>query len=234
MPPKRHHQNDENDPFAAVYTPERPHSKRQRRVLPKVDQAFMEEHQRRIQERQEREKLERETRQAAEEAQKQLQAEEEARAAATLLRGTLDHLRERHDSLDGFFDALLGTKDRAMSSQVTQLLDRHGAKYADAMHKRSPETMGTWATELIMDKIAAEGRRIASLLGPDRNQKLTTTLEQWHLEDVLATAKETAPTLLHALRMAATHEDQGQTRKDRDMVRGYNFSISVVLIDNHS
>ena len=151
--------------------------------------------------------------------------QQEVLEAAQLLRDSLKHLREQHNSLDGFFEALFSTKDRALSFQVTQLIDQHGTKYAHAMHKRLPEVMHGWARDHISDHIASEGRLLAELLAPDLHKKFSSTLTDFRLDTVFEHAKEVAPTLLHMLRIAGTHEGQGSVHRDRDLVGHCHYNM---------
>lgn len=213
MPTPRKRQTDENV-FVHVDASQ---PKRARRVLPNVNTPeFKAAHQRAVEDRlrQQQEQSNSEATRAMEDEKRKAQAD----ADAVRLKDALSRIKDSgFTTLDKFITHLLATQDPHLSSEVTKLVDRHGARYLEAIQNRSPVTVHTWATGLVLEAVANEGKHLAAALRPS-SSRLTPLLETWSLENVLAKAKDIAPTIYQLLQAAGTHVEQGSQRRDRDLV----------------
>ncbi|EKM51205.1 uncharacterized protein PHACADRAFT_165800 [Phanerochaete carnosa HHB-10118-sp] len=225
MTKRTRHNNDENDPFAAVYTPDQPPSKRHRRSgLPNTnDPSFQEEWARAVEARQQAEKDER--------ARKEAEALEEA---AAKLCTRLRTLRSDGYSLTAFLSDLFNSKGPHISSEVTKLIQDHSASLFDAMRLCCPEVAQSWLNETIEAAIVTEAKHLAAELRPDRDQELLDVLHDWKLDDVLAAAERIAPTLLQVLRLAGTHKQQGETRCNHDLIIATILCLIAESYSEHS
>lgn len=156
MPTPRKRQTDENV-FVHVDASQ---PKRARRVLPNVrvnTPEFKAAHQRAIEDRlrQQQEQSNSEATRAMEDEKRKAQAD----ADAVRLKDALSRIKDSgFTTLDKFITHLLATQDPHLSSEVTKLVDRHGARYLEAIQNRSPVTVHTWATGLVLEAVANEGK----------------------------------------------------------------------------
>lgn len=209
MPKRAHPGNDENDPFAAVYTPDKPPAKRHRRSgLPNTNNADFQAELARAQEERRLKEKEGQTCREAEAEQEEIRE----------LRERLQHVRTDGYSLPKFFSDLFATKDPHISSEVTKLVQNHGIDLFEAMRARSPDVALQWFNKTMEAAITSEARHLAEELRPAEHVQLSSILKDWSLSDVLAKGEQVAPTLLGVLRLASTHDKQGQKRRDRDLV----------------
>ncbi|KAJ6565075.1 hypothetical protein B0H10DRAFT_1843128 [Mycena sp. CBHHK59/15] len=157
-------------------------------------------------------------------AQREREEEAERRAASALRIGqVLDTVKAAgYKTLHEFLGDLLTTKDQHQSSQVSQTLINHGDELLDLIRERQPELVSQWISKVTAEILKEEGTKLAQLLRPPQGQGVSTTLENFSLERILADAEYLAPTLCILLRSLAREgadTDSGkEKRRDVDLV----------------
>ncbi|KAJ7864341.1 hypothetical protein B0H13DRAFT_2353767 [Mycena leptocephala] len=157
-------------------------------------------------------------------AQRAREEEAERRAASALRIGqVLDAVKAAgYRTLHEFLGELLATKDQHQSSQVSQTLINHGDELLDLIRARQPQIVSQWISRAAGEILKEEGAKLAQLLRPPQGQGVSTTLENFSLERILADAEYLAPTLCILLRSLAREEadkDSGkEKRRDVDLV----------------
>jgi hypothetical protein len=88
---------------------------------------------------------------------------------------------------------------------------------------RQPQVVSQWISRVAGEILKEEGAKLAQLLRPPQGQGVSTTLENFSLERILADAEYLAPTLCILLRSLAREEADKDFRKEKrrnvDLVR---------------
>jgi hypothetical protein len=212
--------SDENAPFKFVHQSGAP-QKHIRRVSHKIDQATLQElrNQRSLDDAREAEARKVEEVAAAALAAS-IAAEDERRKSTARVATVLTTIAAEYPALHDFLRELITTKDRAQSSQVSQMLISHAPELLYLMRKRQPETINHWVVETAAEILAEEGKRIADYLRPEQGEKVSEVLERFDLQKILAEVEELAPTLCKFLRKVAKRKESSESteRKDCDLV----------------
>lgn len=219
--------NDENDPFQA-YDPNAP--KRKRSKVAKELTAEDKARNKKIYE--EAEKKRQEERKKEEEVKQQAERE----ASEKCLHETLELIKEKglysangfhalrllfkgYETLFEFLKSLLSTRERAMSSQVTQMVERHAIELLDLIKTRDgKDGTETWIKTHFEQVINAEMDKITQLLRPERKGDVSTILEDFSLEQILEHATEVAPNLRELVSGLLGYEEGAVTKKKKDVV----------------
>jgi hypothetical protein len=212
---------DENETLEFINQSGEP-KKRVRRVSRKVDEATLKElrNQRSLDDAREAEAHK--AKEAAAAALVAANADFEERKRATARVSTvLATISTEYpsSSLHQFLKDLLTTKDRAQSSQVSQMLISHARELLDFMHERQPIVMNEWAVTTTADILVTEGEKLANYLRPEQGEKVSVILERFNLQKILGEVETLAPTLCKLLRSVAKKKDSDvMKRKDCDLV----------------
>ena len=143
------------------------------------------------------------------------------------LRKALDSVSDAGYTLYEFLDELMNTRDRATSSQVSQMLIAKGGDLLESIRRRQPKVVHTWAAKTTAEVLARESSRLAEHLRPQQNCGVTNVLLQFSLERIMSDAEKLAPTLCELLRSVGTSVVLPDAdRKDRDLV--YIFFRQVI------
>jgi hypothetical protein len=135
------------------------------------------------------------------------------------LRKALDSVSDAGYTLYEFLDELMNTRDRATSSQVSQMLIAKGGDLLESIRRRQPKVVHTWAAKTTTEVLARESSRLAEHLRPQQNCGVTNVLLQFLLERIMSDAEKLAPTLCELLRSVGTSMVLPDAdRKDRDLV----------------
>lgn len=164
--------------------------------------------------------------QAAEEQKVVLLAQAEAAKEAHLVEGharlqrVLASVSDAGFTLYEFLDELVNTKDRATSSQVSQMLISKGGILLESIRRRQPKVAHAWAAKTTAKILACESSKLAEYLRPQQNCGVTRVLEEFSLTRIMSDAEELAPTLCELLRAVGVSEGAlTSERKNRDLVR---------------
>lgn len=134
-----------------------------------------------------------------------------------------------YSSLAEFLIKLMATKDRAQSSQVSQMLIQHGDRVLNHIRERQPAIVNAWAVRLSGEILAKEGKKLAEYLRPAKGQEVSEVLANFSLERILADAEQLAPNFCMLLRKVTTKEmaasSEGEEKKDRDLVSILNVML---------
>ncbi|KAJ7195840.1 hypothetical protein GGX14DRAFT_320515, partial [Mycena pura] len=98
-----------------------------------------------------------------------------------------------------FFEDFFASTDRETSRQASKLMNDHGEALLDLLYAKRPDVVTKWALKTSFPVIAAEGKKLAAVLRPDRTQSFTSRLETWSLDELLAEATIAAPNLCEML-----------------------------------
>ncbi|KAF8141068.1 hypothetical protein K438DRAFT_2114906 [Mycena galopus ATCC 62051] len=127
-----------------------------------------------------------------------------------------------YKTLHKFLVNLLATKDQHQSSQVSQTLINNGDELLELICARQPELVSQWISKVAGKILKEEGTKLAQLLRPPQGQGVSTTLESFSLEHILADAEYLAPTLCILLcslvREEADKNSGKEKRRDIDLV----------------
>jgi hypothetical protein len=166
----------------------------------------------------------------AEEQEERLLAEAEAAKEAHRAKGNarLQHVlasvTDAGFTLYEFLDELMHTRDRGISSQVSQMLILRGSDLLESICQRQPKMAHAWAAKTTAEKLARESSKLAERLRPQQNRGVTHVLEEFSLTRIMRDAEELAPTLCELLRAVGVPEaSPACERKNRDLVR-HKFS----------
>ena len=124
-----------------------------------------------------------------------------------------------YGTLYEFLDALVNTKDCAISSQVSKMLISKGDLLLGSLQKRSPEVVNNWATQATGEILAREGAKLAQHLRPQQGIPLGDVLSVFSLEWILSDAEMIAPHLCkHLCEFATSDTKPSGECKNRDLV----------------
>lgn len=87
-----------------------------------------------------------------------------------------------YGTLYKFLDALVNTKDRAISSHVLKVLISKGNLLLGSLQKQLPEVVNNWATQATGKILAHEGAKLAQHLQPQQGIPLGDILSVFSLE----------------------------------------------------
>ena len=159
MTPRKHTKNDEN----ATQTPtlnyySGPPMKKPRRVLQPITPQIRNESRRLW--------LEKEKEAEKEKGLQEKQATEEKQSLETSRLEEVERARisAGYTSLFGYISEPFGTKDRSLSSQVSQMLINHGKELLDAVHLRQKLVIEDWISAHFQDTLRHEGFLLGKVL----------------------------------------------------------------------
>jgi hypothetical protein len=93
----------------------------------------------------------------------------------------------------------------------------------ELIRAHQPELFSQWISKVAGETLKEEGAKLAQLLRPPQGQGVSTTLENFSLEHILADAEYLAPTLCILLRSLAQEEADKNSGKEKqrdvDLVR---------------
>ncbi|PPR00907.1 hypothetical protein CVT26_015517 [Gymnopilus dilepis] len=151
--------------------------------------------------------------------QKDVEEAKEAEAAERLRRMEAARVEVGYPTLFAFLSDLLSTKDRAMSSQVSQMISHHGNDLLDSLHARRPEEIDKWMAKRLKTLLMKEGLELEQVLQPDRTKDVTLVLEQFSVSALLDDARRVAPQSYSMLSSLSGHsEDATEGRKKKDII----------------
>ena len=107
-------------------------------------------------------------------------------------------------TLYGFLDELMNTKDRATSSQVSQMLITKGSDLLNSIRRCQPKMAHAWAAKTTAEILARERTKLTENLRPRQNCGVADVLQQFSLQRIMNDAEELAPTLCELLRAIGT------------------------------
>ncbi|KIM89791.1 hypothetical protein PILCRDRAFT_2082 [Piloderma croceum F 1598] len=161
----------------------------------------------------------------AEEQEERLLAEAEAAKEAHRAKGNarLQHVlasvMDAGFTLYEFLDELMHTRDRGISSQVSQMLILRGSDLLESIRQRQLKMAHAWAAKTTAEMLARESLKLAERLRPQQNREVTHVLEEFSLTRIMHDAEELAPTLCELLRAVGVPEaSPACERKNRDLV----------------
>ncbi|KAJ6614983.1 hypothetical protein B0H10DRAFT_1950239 [Mycena sp. CBHHK59/15] len=129
----------------------------------------------------------------------------------------LEKLKEAGcETIYQFFEDFFASTDRETSWQASKLMNDHGDTLLDLLHAKQPDVVTKWALKTSYPVIAAEGKRLAELVHPDRTRTFASRSETWSLERLLAEAMIAAPNLCEVLMVIGMTSDVG--RRDNKLV----------------
>ncbi|GBE83146.1 hypothetical protein SCP_0501930 [Sparassis crispa] len=242
MSSRKHKSMVPNENFPIIFaTPDQLPAKRQRRTLVafNTEADFQAEWQRLIDERRQAETEITDARKKDQEEATRISAAEKAAESALHLKIVLSSaVAASFPTLFDFLSELWQTKDTAMSSRTSKMLDRHRYELLEMMRERRSEVVEGWATELAMASIAKEGKRLADFLRPQEGAGIGDLLKSWSLRNILDEAREMAPMLCEVLRRAGMQHKQDtdgrESRRDRDLIFSTVICMLAQVYSEHS
>lgn len=148
---------------------------------------------------------------------KEMHARTEARARMEAMFSCLTAVG--FETLYQFLDKLINTKDPIRSSQVLRTLIDHGDALLNSICRRNPERTNTWALNVSGEIIALKGTKLAERFRPAYGTSITSILDSFSLEQLLADTLHLAPHLCALLRrITAEGEEDVSVRKNHDLV----------------
>lgn len=139
--------------------------------------------------------------QAVREAENEKERErEKAKEDQEIIEQCLSDIRRRGITLHGFLDKLFHSKDRVISSQVTQALVHCTPSVLNGVAARQPDIFQDWQLTSMRHKIDQEGEALATAFRPSLGSSVTQILEGFSLQRFLSDIKSTAPTIYQLLR----------------------------------
>jgi predicted thioredoxin/glutaredoxin len=75
-----------------------------------------------------------------------------------------------YETLYGFMEELLNTRDQHISSRVSKMLGQHGEEILNNIRARQPDLVTQWAVNISGEILAEEGQRLANYLHPASDQ----------------------------------------------------------------
>ena len=124
----------------------------------------------------------------------------------TRLQQVLGSITAAGYNLYGFLDKLLNTRDRATSSQVSQMLIAKGSDLLESMRQCQPKVVQAWAIKTTGEMLACKSSRLAEHLRPQQNRGISNLLKEFSLIRIMSDAEEIAPTLCELLRAVGMPE----------------------------
>ncbi|KIM81869.1 hypothetical protein PILCRDRAFT_8519 [Piloderma croceum F 1598] len=111
-----------------------------------------------------------------------------------------------------FLDELVNTKDRATSSQVSQMLISKGGNLLESIHQRQPKMAHAWAAKTTGEILAHESSKLAEHLRPQQNRGVARVLEEFSLTRIMSDAEELDTRVMQI----------------RNIIRGYTFVVGAI------
>ncbi|KAJ7135486.1 hypothetical protein C8R43DRAFT_956002 [Mycena crocata] len=128
-------------------------------------------------------------------------------------------------NLEEFFDALWRKGgDAAISSKITQYIQRHGTEHVEGMFKRSKEAKDEYISGVMEEIFQREGRAIQKILTRDSTTTVTDLLKEFSMDKLADEIEAAAPMLWAALAVLATpdqatrREADGENRRNKGLV----------------
>jgi hypothetical protein len=156
---------------------------------------------------------------------------------AQQLQDALSDITAKHhfDSLWDLIDIFFSSKDWAISSRATKLVDQHGEELMSHLHTHNPASIEQFAQNILSRKLHSEACILEDLFGCQDFTTVTTVLEDFSMNQLLDNIHIQAPTLHSLLQTIALSPaklavlkgvDQNRvykkSRRDHELVRSYS------------
>lgn len=150
--------------------------------------------------------------QAAQEAEQQRTRElEAAKWRVEIVLGTITQVG--YGSLYMFVDEILTLPDQQILLRVSNMLGHHSEAILERIRQRQPNLILSWALNLTGESLAQEGQKLADHFRPAEGQSVSSSLDEFSLEQHMADAEAIVPSLCMILRKVS--QSAASTSKDQ-------------------
>jgi len=151
---------------------------------------------------------------------KEIQAKDDEQKESTRRLEFMDDCLKQagYKTLGEYMNDLLSTRDRQLSSKVSQTLLVHGNTILGNISHRQPQLVDNYSFSRVEDVLVREAQAVVALMQPS-GLDLASRLQQFSLEQALYQSSLTAPNLHRLLCLLVGHLDGAETtRKKKDVV----------------